>query len=371
MTAAKKYIEELLNSADVEIDGNRSWDIQVHNEKFFQRVLSSGNLGLGESYMGGLWDCDKIDILIDKVLIKKLDKKVEYNPRFIYEVLKSSIINLQRKSRAFIVGEKHYDIGNELYKNMLDKRMNYSCGYWKDASNLDDAQEAKLDLICRKLKLKPGIRVLDVGCGWGGFAKYAAEKYEVEVTGITISKKQIDFGTESCKGLPIEIRLQDYRDLDEKFDAIVSIGMFEHVGHKNYKKFMRTMHKSLNDDGLFLLHTIGGNESVIATNPFINKYIFPNGMSPSIKQIGKSIEGLFIMEDWHNFGLDYDKTLMAWYKNFNDNWEKIKSEYGEKFKRMWNYYLLSSAGSFRARNNQLWQIVMSKNGVPDGYKSIR
>jgi cyclopropane-fatty-acyl-phospholipid synthase len=254
---------------------------------------------------------------------------------------------------------------------MLDKRLVYSCGYWRNARTLNQAQESKLDLICRKIGLKRGMKVLDIGCGWGSFVKYAAEKYGASVVGITVSREQVALARDSCKGLPVQIRLQDYRDLDETFDHVVSVGMFEHVGYKNYQAFMKCVHKCLKDDGLFLLHTIGNNTSVKAPEPWTHKYIFPNGLLPSIKQIGAAIEGLFIMEDWHNFSADYDKTLMAWHRNFMKSWDKIKSNYDERFYRMWRYFLLSNAGAFRARKNQLWQVILSKRGVEGGHISIR
>ena len=289
--------------------------------------------------------------------------------------LKSKLFNLQSKARAFEVGEKHYDIGNDLYRAMLDKRMTYTCGYWKNAKTLDKAQEDKLDLVCKKINLKPGMKVLDIGCGWGSFAKFAAEKYKVKVVGITISKEQVKLGNEICKGLPVEIRFEDYRDLNEKFDRIVSLGMFEHVGPKNYREYMEIVSRCLKDGGLFLLHTIGSAEIIKALNAWIIKYIFPNGVVPSMENIVKSIDRLFVMEDWHNFGAYYDKTLMAWYSNFVKGWPKLHKEHSEKyddrFYRMWTYYLLSCAGGFRARKIQLWQIVLSKNGVPGGYKSFR
>jgi len=171
--------------------------------------------------------------------------------------------------------------------------------------------------------------------------------------------------------LPIELRLQDYRDVHETFDHVISLGMFEHVGYKNYRTYMEVASRCLKDDGLFLLHTIGGNMSVTHTDPWIERYIFPNSMLPSLAQIGKAIEKIFVMEDWHNFGADYDKTLMAWFHNFNKHWDTLKGKHGDRFYRMWKFYLLASAGGFRARKNQLWQIVLSKNGVPGGYASIR
>lgn len=367
----KKIVEQLLSQADIRINGSNPWDIKVNNENFYKRVITQGELGLGESYMDNWWDANELDSFIYKILTAKLDEKVKRNFSILVKIALARIFNMQSLKRAFIIGERHYDLGNDLFQNMLDKRMNYSCAYWKDAKSLDEAQENKLELICRKLYLKSGMKVLDIGCGWGAFGKYAAEKYSVEVVGITVSKEQVTLGKELCKGLPVEFRLQDYRQVNEKFDRIVSVGMIEHVGYKNYRTYFEVAHRCLKDDGLFLLHTIGNLKSVTAGDPWTDKYIFPNGMLPSIAQLSKAVEGLFVIEDLHNFGADYDKTLVAWYKNFEKNWYKIKDKYGEKFFRMWKYFLLSCAGSFRARKNQLWQIVLSKNGVPGGYISIR
>ncbi len=367
----KTATAKLLALAEVEIDGANPWDIRIDNDMFYRRVLNQVSLGLGESYMDGWWNCERLDEFFYRILRSQLETKVKQNWRFLFDILLARVTNLQSRRRAFNIGEKHYDLGNELFECMLDKRMVYSCAYWKDANTLDEAQESKLDLICRKLGLQPGMKLLDIGCGWGSFARYAAEKYDVTVVGITVSREQVTLGKTMCSGLPIEIRLQDYRDVDDTFDHIVSLGMIEHVGYKNYSEYMKVVHRCLNDEGLFLLHTIGGNKSVTSTDPWINKYIFPNGMLPSIKQIGSAIEGLFVMEDWHNFSADYDKTLMAWYSNFSENWHCIAVDYDDRFYKMWEYYLLSCAGSFRARSNQLWQIVLSKKGVLGGYNSVR
>ncbi len=360
-----------MSYADVRINGNRPWDIQVHNENFYQRLLAEGSLGLGESYMDGWWDCEKLDQFFYKVLRANLNKKVTSSWKLKFSVLRKRLFNPQRKSKAFNIGEKHYDRGNDLFINMLDKRMVYSCGYWKDALTLDEAQEAKLELVCKKLGLHSGQSVLDIGCGWGSFAKYAAERYKVKVVGITVSKEQVILCRQSCQGFPVEIRLQDYRDVNGTFDHIVSIGMFEHVGPKNYRTYMEIVHRCLSGDGLFLLHTIGKNTSPIPPDHWLNKYIFPSYALPTIKQIGETIEDLFVMEDWHNFGVDYDKTLMAWFENFDTNWHNIIAQYGDRFYRMWKYFLLTNAGSARTRRIQLWQIVLSKIGVLNGYQSIR
>jgi len=365
----KKVVRKMFEPSDVQINGNRPWDIQIHNPNFYERILSGGSLALGESYMDSWWDCEALDQFFERILEDRLDKKVKTNAKLLlFVMLNLKIINSQHRSKAYVIGKRHYDIGNNLFSIMLDKWLNYSCGYWERAKTLDNAQEAKLDLICQKMGLRPGMKILDVGCGWGGFAKYSAEKYGVNVHGITVSREQVKFANKFCQGLDVKIELKDYRELKEKFDRIVSIGMFEHVGCRNYSTFMKVIHRRLKADGLFLLHTIAGNTSVNSTDPWLNKYIFPNSMLPSAKQIISAAEGLFVLENWHSFGQYYDKTLMAWYNNITKNWTKLKDAYDERFYRMWTYYLLSCAGSFRSRRNQLWQIVFSKKGIKGGYR---
>lgn len=366
----KTLTQEILSPAGITLNGDSPWDLRVIDERFYPRVLREGSLGLGESYMDGWWECQELDTFFAKLVPTDPEAKLKKNLRLFLHTLGTVMLNPGRKSHAFQIGERHYDKGNELFKNMLDKRMAYSCGYWKDARNLDEAQEAKLELICRKLGLKAGDRVLDIGCGWGSFAKYAAEKYDVEVVGITVSKEQLSLGRELCRGLPVELRLQDYRDVDERFDHIVSVGMFEHVGLKNCRTYMEKANQCLKDDGLFLLHFIGSNTSDVACDPWLDRYIFPNSLIPSLKQVATSVEGLFTVEDLHNFGYYYDATLMSWFQNFNNNWDKLKDQYGARFYRMWKYYLLSSAGAFRSRWLQVWQFVLSPKGVHGGYYRI-
>ena len=371
MGGAKTAIENLLAAGDIKINGGRPWDINVHDEQFYQAVFRGGSLAFGESYMAGWWDCDAIDELIYRIFEHDLISKVRFTPANIALYLGAIAGNFGKKAKAFEIGKRHYDIGNDLFKRMLDRRMTYTCGYWRNATNLDEAQEAKLDLVCRKLGLKSGQTVLDIGCGWGSFGKFAAEKYSVRVTGMTVSKEQVELGRELCKGLPVEFRLQDYRDLKEvstiSFHSVCSSTSVT----RTTRRYFRVACDHLKDGGLFLLHTIGSNLSVTHGDPWANKYIFPNGMLPSIAQIGKTIEKLFVMEDWHNFGPDYDKTLAAWFENFDKHWPEIASKYGATFYRMWKYYLFSFRGPVRARHMQLWQIVFSKRGVPGGYGSVR
>jgi len=365
---SKELIEQMLNHAEIQLNGSNPWDIAVRDERLYNRLLKQGELGFGESYVDGWWECERIDLLTEKIARADIHKKIRLNKTFIAKAALHYLFNPQTKRKSKKVATDHYDIGNDLYSRMLDKEMSYSCGYWKYAGNLDQAQEHKLEMICQKLELKPGMRLLDIGCGFGAMAKHAAKNHGVEVVGITISKEQKALADEKCRGLPIEIRLTDYRDMHEEFDRIVSIGMFEHVGRKNYEAFMQVAHRNLKKEGLFLLHTIGNNRSVSTGSPWILKYIFPNSMIPSIKQIGKSIENRFLMEDWHNFGPDYEKTLLAWHKNFNDHWDEIKQHYDERFKRMWNFYLLYCAGAFKARYLQLWQVLLSKGSAAGSHR---
>ncbi len=367
---AKRFVQTQLARTEIEIGGSRPWDVQVHNERLYGRVLSQGTLGLGESYMDGWWDAEALDQFLFKLITANIQDNFPKDLALIGSVLKGKLLNMQRL-RVTEVGEKHYDIGNDLYAAMLDKRMIYSCGYWHNAGDLDAAQEAKLDLICRKVGLEPGMRILDIGSGWGGFLQFAAERYGVSGVGVTVSKEQAALANERTAHLPVETKLLDYQALDGQFDRIISIGMFEHVGYKNYRAYFEKAASLLAPDGLMLLHTIGGHSSTSHGDPWSEKYIFPNGMLPSIAQIGKAIEGLFVMEDWHNFGADYDKTLMAWHERFVAAWPQLKDQYDERFYRMWRYYLNVFAALFRARNISLWQVVLSPRGVPGGYTSVR
>jgi cyclopropane-fatty-acyl-phospholipid synthase len=367
---ARNILEGLLSRADVRLDGSRPWDIGTNNPRLYRRLLCHGALGLGESYMDGWWDCEQIDELVRRLLESGLNRRM-LSPKELIDYLEAKCMNKQCGSRAWLVGRHHYDIGDDLYRCMLDDNMLYSCAYWKEADDLNAAQEAKLELIAKKLLLQEGMRVLDIGCGWGGAARYLARHYGVTVTGVTISKNQAAAAAELCRGLPVDIRLEDYRNLTGKFDRIFSVGMFEHVGYKNYKSYMRIVRDLLVEDGLFLLHTIGNDRKAVRTDPWIERYIFPGSMLPAEEQLVNSFKGIFLLEDWHNFGIDYDTTLMHWYRKFEAAWPQLADRYGKRFYRMWKYYLLSCAGSFRARKNQLWQLVLSPTGVKNGYVSIR
>ena len=364
---AKAVLTSMLAEVDIRVGGDRPWDIRVHNEGLYKRVLREGTLGAGEAYLEGWWDCDQLDVMFCKALHAHLEDKVRRNLPNALIVASQLLFNLQSVARAPMVAEQHYNTDNAMFARMLGPTMNYSCGYWKDAETLDEAQRNKMDLICRKLDLKEGMSVLDIGCGWGGLSLYMAKEYGVKVTGVTISTEQLAYAREHDAGHLVNWLLQDYRSMEGQFDRIVSVGMFEHVGRKNYDIFMKTTKRLLKPSGLFLLHTIGNSKKKTGTDPWINKYIFPNGMLPSPVCVAKAITGLYVMEDWHNFGADYDKTLMAWHQRFEEGYAEGAFQCSERVRRMYRYYLLSCAGAFRARDIQLWQIVLSPEGVEGGY----
>jgi cyclopropane-fatty-acyl-phospholipid synthase len=370
MLRTRAVFESLLDGTGVAIDGPNPWDIQVRDKGFFRRAVWSGSLGVGEAYMDGQWRCERLDEMLFRVFRAAAEQRLTARQKLLAAV-RACFINPQSPARSFTVGEQHYDIGDDLYERMLDARMIYSCAYWREAHDLDTAQEAKLDLVCRKLRLEPGMRVLDIGCGWGGAAQFAAERYGVSVTGVTVSKNQAAAASERCKRLPVKVLLTDYRALSGRFDRIYSIGMFEHVGWRNYRTYFEHARRLLSEDGLFLLHTIGSNRSELANDPWIERYIFPNSMLPSMAQIATAIEDRFLAEDWHSFGPDYDRTLLAWHERFREGWPALADRYGERFGRMLEFWLLSSAAAFRARRIQLWQVLLSSRGIAGGLTEVR
>jgi len=370
MDAIKKKGIELFKKADIIVNGSRPWDIQVHNDKFFKRLLREGSIAMGESYMDGWWDCKAIDQMAYKALRANLYEELQNHIFRKLHFLKTLMTNQQSKSGAVRDVRFHYDLGTDLFENMLDQTMNYSCGYWKNAKTLDQAQIAKMDLLCKKLQLKPGMHILDIGCGRGGFAKFAAQKYKVKVTGITLSKDQAKVARELCKNLDVNIIVQDYRDHEGKYDRIASIEMFEHTGYKNNRTYFEAVNRCLKPKGLFVFQTGGTSNPLLVEDPWLAKYVFPGTMIPTMKQLAAAAQGIFLLEDWHNFGMDYHKTTKAWFNKFDKNWPKLKNKYDERFYRMWKYYLLACSGGFKAKNMHLWQIVFSKTDYDLRYQRV-
>jgi len=366
MSRAQDVMTNLLGSADIRINGARPWDIQVHDRRFFNRVLASGTLGFGESYMDGWWDCEALDEMCCRAIRAGLDKRFAFRLPNFWALLTALIANQQTLRRARKVGRVHYDLSNDFFEAMVDPNMQYSCGLFAEGDDLASAQLRKLDWVCQRLRLRPGLRLLDIGCGWGGLARYAALHYGCQVLGITISQEQCRYAQRWCRGLDVEIQVRDYREVTDQFDRVASVGMVEHVGRKNYRTYMRTVARSLGKDGLFLCQGICGNSSHVYADPWIERYIFPNSMLPSLARLTRAAEGVFIVEDVKNIGPNYDPTLLAWEENFRSAWPRFANRYGERFRRMWRFYLLSCAGAFRARNLQVFSILFSKEGIAIG-----
>ena len=374
---AEELIRSLAEKADIRINGDRPWDIRVHNEALYSRVLKHGTLGLGEAYMDGWWDCDAMDAMFCRALRARIENALSSSVSNWMSGGVNALFNLQSRARAYMVAAAHYDTDPALFRAMLGPTMQYSCGWWqdvpaRDAAGLDEAQRNKMEMICRKLGLEPGMTVLDIGCGWGSLALYMAQNYQVQVLGITVSREQLAYAQDKGRqsGVDVEYRLMDYRSLRGTWDRVVSVGMFEHVGRKNYSEFMDIVRLSLKPDGQFLLHSIGSNGALGAragSDPWLTRYIFPNGVLPSPSTLVSALERDFVLEDWQNFGVHYDTTLMAWYENFERGYHAGEFHCTERQRRMYHYYLLSCAGAFRARSIQLWQLVLSPEGMSDGY----
>jgi cyclopropane-fatty-acyl-phospholipid synthase len=362
---------EALGQAGITVGGDAPWDIEVRDDRLYQRVLRDGTLGFGEAYMDGWWESPALDQTIERLCRARLRDQVKDNWVLLAHAVKAKVLNRQSTSRAFEIARKHYDIGNDLYEAMLDRRMLYTCAYWRGATTLEAAQQAKLELVCKKLELRPGMRVLDLGCGWGGFAAYAAERYGAHVVGYTVAAEQVRWAEQHHADLPIDIRHGDYRSATGTYDAVVSIGLMEHVGPKNYRGYMELVDRCLAPGGVAFIHTICGNRTTAHIDPWFDKYIFPNAVLPTVHALLAAMEPRFVAEDVHNLGEHYDPTLMAWWRNFDAAWPRLEARYGRAFYRMWKYYLLGCAGGFRARETQLYQIVFTRVGTshPAGARS--
>ncbi|MEB2785235.1 cyclopropane fatty acyl phospholipid synthase [Algoriphagus persicinus] len=371
MNKYKLFVENILEDTGIRINGPNPFDIQVYQDRFYKEVALGGSLALGETYMEGVWDCNSLDHMFTMLLNGNLEKASLSTLNSGFSYFWQGFFNSQSRKNSRKLVANHYNIGNDLFRKMLDPYMMYTCAYWKKAENLKEAQVQKMDLICRKLKLSPGMKILDLGCGWGGFAAYASKVYQVNVVGVTLSKEQVKVAKNRCKNLSVQIKLMDYRDITGEFDRIVSIGMIEHVGYQNYGKYMEVVNRLIKPEGISLIQTIGSNQTNFKTDPWIGKYIFHNSLIPSMVQLSIAMEPYFVLEDVHNFGLHYDKTLMAWLANFKEAWTELESSYSSEFFRMWEYYLSVSAASFRSRKNNLWQIVMTKSSYPKEYIPVR
>lgn len=365
---AEQFTKKVMSRAGISLNGNLPWDIQVHDDRFFDCVYQSASEGLGNSYVQGYWDSDDPSETLGRFIAVGARRSVKG------AVAHNMLITREEQIRSLEVVDSHYEAKNGLYTNMLDPYMQYSCALWHDETqSLAEAQINKMLLIGQKLDLQPGDHVLDIGCGWGGLPKFLAENFGCRVTGINLAQHHIDFAQQNMSHKNVKVIKLDYRDIQDKYDKIYCIGVSEHFGLHNYKQFMHIVHNHMKPNGIFLLHTIGENVTRPQADPWITKNIFPNGYIPSLSLVSQCAEGIFVTEDVHNFNTSYDKTLLAWDKNFQEQWNSIRSLHPEldsrEFYRMWRYYLNFCAGGFRKRCTQLYQFVFTRIQDQRNYKT--
>ncbi len=359
----ERRAQELFALAGIKINGDQPCDIQVRNNAAFVRLFGYGSLGWGEAYVDGYWDCEQLDDFVCRCLIANLTG--HFRPSDFLLFLRARLLN---RSFPTLAVPKHYESGIELFEKMLDQRLIYSSGYWKNATTLNEAQEHKLDLVAEKLGLKAGMKVLDIGCGWGGAIRYFAERYKVSGLAVTTSKNQYDVACQTCKDLPIEIRLHDYREVSEQFDCSYSIEMLGHLKPKHYKHYFQFVNRTLREGGSHLVQVAGSSMRAVRSDPWVQRYIFPGGYVPAPSQLIAAAQASLNLEDWQILTKDHDQTFMAWHENLSAAWKDFEEEVDERTVRMWRYYLLSFAGVFRSNASQLWQIVFSKSAVNPTYK---
>jgi cyclopropane-fatty-acyl-phospholipid synthase len=361
MNVYKKAVERILSTVDVRIGGSRPFDMQVHSDLFYKRVLLEGSVGLGESYMDGLWDCADLEELVFRFVESGIERRFRLLPGFVTMNALGHLVNRQPRS----LGERtsrHYNTDNDLFASFLGKYKNYSCAFYEEGDDLDTAQLKKMDLICDELCLRPGENVLDIGGGWGEIAKHMASR-GCRITSINIADEQMRAAREHCKGASVDVVKCDYRDVAGTFDKIAIIAMMSHVGHKNHRPLFETVHRHLAPDGLVFVDTVGSAVSLQNGNPWIDKYIFPGIVFPSIQQISRAVEGLFVIEAVRNFGASYVKTLRAWNANLRRAWPRLSHRHDERTRRMFEFFFLTVAGFFRARDFQNWYVVLSPEGT--------
>ncbi len=353
----------LLDRADVRLDGSRPHDIRVHDSRVFSRVAVHGSVGLGEAYLDGWWSTDDLEELAYRLASARLQRVTEWLPRGMVQNVTARLFNQQTRGLAQRVARDHYEMGNDLFSGFFGRYKNYSCAYFQDTDDLDRAQRQKLDLICKKLDLRPGDRLLDVGGGWGELARHAAAEYGAKVTSINISEEQMRYARAHCKGLDVTVQRCDYRDVRGAFDKVAAIAMFTHIGQRNYRTFMQSIRRVLEPGGIFIMEGVWGNVSTNRIDAWMDKYVFPGAMIPSGAQTFQAFEDIFVAEDIHNFGPHYLKTLRAWDANFEAAWPELRERYGERMHRIFNYYFRTIAGFFRARALQNWHLVLTPVGA--------
>ena len=377
---AEKFVRDLFSQVEIEVNGSNPWDPQVHNPAAYNMMVSRGSVGLGETYMHGYWDCEQLDQFFARVTSVDLRKLIPVNFPTVSLAVGAYLKNRQLPKAAWEVGRMHYDLPDEVWEATLDSAMTGSCAYYRNPTDtLEEAQLNKCRMTLDKVGLKSGHSLLDIGVGWAAFSGLAAQEYGAHPIGITVSEGQKAY-IHKRYGEAIDVRVNPWQEteLREPVDCIVSAEMFEHVGSDNYRSFFEFCRRSIKEDGLMNLHTIVRHTPSKHIDPWMDKYIYPGGCIPTLGQITTAVHGLFHVVDVHDIGGHYPATLRAWMDNFRRNWDSVKSlgsaRLGmdpEVFCRMWLYHYMASAGGFMSSRISVHQIVLSPNGVPGRYQSIR
>jgi cyclopropane-fatty-acyl-phospholipid synthase len=371
---AEKGLKLLLAGADIEVGRSPSAEIIVHDDSFYRDVLTTGSLGLGDSYIDGKWDCEKIDELIYKILTLGIHQKLApvYN---IAGEIKRRALNLQSRERAKQVIEEHYDLPSEFYASFLDPYFQYTCARFEGTADLDKAQEIKMGNICKKLGLKAGDKVMDIGGGWGGLAHFMASNCGVEPTVVTLSKTQAEH-IKRTRGDEIKVQLCDYRDIPDelngRFDAVTAVGILEHIGHQNYADFMGAVDRVLKPSGKLLIHTLYTPQSRPVSNAWLHKHIFPNGELAPREMIEENLSSDFEPADGPNgeksteepafedITPNYFPTLHTWKDRLTESQKAGKINLSEREFRKWIYYFMSCAGAIKAGHMRVGQFLYGK-----------
>jgi len=337
----------------------------LHDRGVERAIVMHPELSLGETYMDGRWSVSQGSLPgFLRLLMDNARNQPPSRARLWLRRITRGIAQRNHAAAARRNAKHHYDVGNDIYRLFLDEDWQYSCAYFprKDMT-LEEAQKAKKRHIASKLLLEPGHKVLDIGCGWGGMALYLAEHTGAQVTGITLADQQAEGANARAADRPtVSFRVQDYRDVRERFDRIVSVGMFEHVGVGFYDAYFSSCRRILSDDGVMLLHSIGRFDGPGSTNPFIAKHIFPGGYIPALSEVLPAAEraGLFVT-DVEILRLHYAETLKHWRERFMANRDRVVELMDERFLRMWEFYLAGSEASFRAGDMMVFQLQLSRS----------
>jgi cyclopropane-fatty-acyl-phospholipid synthase len=368
-SAAFKLTARLLERCGLAINGPAARDPQIHDERVYARLLKNGSVGAGEAFMDGWWDARDLSGCLEAVLRADLDAQFRgalFREKF--RELRFQWLNRQTRELSRRVARDHYDLPFEFWRRMLGKTMQYSCAYWeRGARDLDEAQVAKMELICRKLQLEEGLSVLETACGWGSLAHHMAAHHGVRVKAFTLSEQQYRYAVAHYSHPRVEFFCADYRDFaarhqGEKFDRIASIGLVEHVGRRNLDVFFRMIQRFMKPEGWALVHGMG-KQTPEATDPWITRYIFPGGEIPRLSHLVDSISRCALnVEDLHNLGLSYIPTLRAWLQSLSEPAGEGAPQ--GRALRMWVYFLSLSIAAFEARKLQLYHFILSHHGAP-------